>query len=1169
MRKTFYNSFIILLFFLFAFLATTAQECGYVYVTPGGASGGTAGTKATPANFTYGLTLINSANKIMRMAEGTYSLSNTLNIPANITIEGGFNATTWVKSNTTPTIIERDNSNIQTSPNSLVALSCINVSGFRLLDLTINVADAVGDGVSVYGIYINNCTNYIISRCKINTGNGSGGLPGAPGTPGMLGAVGNIGETGSEGDHDTGGGTCCRLGGAGASGSFLGSYAGGQGGTGGERGGFIIDTHSVLGFVVYNASGDYTNDGLPGFAGQGYGGVLGGNGGAGVCQMQYYQQCWGDPTQNNGKPGTIGIDGLPGLNGTQGAATYTGGFYVPGTGSIGTQGTNGGGGGGGGGGGAKGCQPAILDPGNGDTISYVFGSGGGGGGGGEGGQAGFTGYGGTGAGGSFAIFVWANGINGVVRDCVMNPGAGGTGGTGGTGGAGGVGGVGGLGGNLMNDSTGLHSCNIGEGGPGGQGGQGGVGGNGGNGSDGVSKTLYQQSGQDPVMFSNMYNPFEPPVTATFSGCSNSDVTFTTTATGNVDWVFGVGANPSNASGSNVSVQYDSGMPGFRSITLVVDGVPYPLANFINIPTDFAPPEVSTSKDVVCVGDAVNIFTTGTANTYNWNIPGGSITTSSVQSPGNVTFATPGTYTIILTTTSCCGTSVKTKEIEVITAPAVNLGLDTTMCFTDQKPLLDAGNPGASYQWTYNGNPAGGSSQTFQTSLAGTYAVTVSYGSCSGSDAMNLTIFTELDIDLGSDIMLCTTDPLPVLDAGLSGMQSYLWTMNSNPVGMNAQTLQTIAAGTYRVTVTSATGCIGKDTLVLVIKDPEIELGNNYTVCSNEVFPLLDAANPGCSYSWTLNGSPVGGNAQTLQTAAAGLYAVTVTSPSACFAQDSVTLSVLPVITAAFNVPSTGTVGAAVSFTDNSAPLPSGWNWSFGDGSPNSTLQNPTHTYTEAGQYPVFLIVNNTTCSDTITDVITIQNNCGSLGLTAAFTQSDDTVYLNGLGMVTFTNTSANSNAWLWNFGDSSTSNEQNPTHVFASEGTYTITLTSYNYNCTTSVTSVVVVMQSSVGVEETQVEEYKLQIYPNPNDGKFTLQIENCSGCLESIEVLTIINTLGEVTYQKSNIKIASLSVDLTNQPKGIYFVKMILPASQLSGSSVNNGNQQLERVVVKKIIIN
>ena len=1155
----FYKYFIVFIF-AFTILGAAAQECNYIYVSPGGASSGVAGTKATPANFAYGLSLVSPTNKIIRMSSGAYNLSAALSIPSNVTIEGGFNSSTWVKSNMTLTIINRDNASVLSNPNRLVGLSCTSVSGFRLLDLTINIADAVGDGVTVYGIYINNCTNYVISRCKINAGNGSDGLPGTAGTPGMNGSNGLVGETGEDV------GNCCRLGGLGACCSFTGSYGGGNGGVGGERGGFVIDT--FLGYYYVKPGSDYTNNGLPGLFGLGYGGVPGGNGGAGVCQAQYYQQCWGDPTQNNGLVGEVGIDGLPGLSGIQGTTSYTGGYYIPGTGTLGLQGKNAGGGGGGGGGGAKGCEPAAINPTDGDTVTYVSGSGGGGGGGGEGGQGGFTGTGATGAGSSYAIFIWANGINGVIRDCSLSPGLGGQGGAGGTGGAGGIGGAGGLGGNLMNDSTGLHSCQTGEGGPGGQGGQGGQGGNGGNGSDGVSIALYQQPGQDPVMLSNMYNAFEPPVTATFFGCSNADVNFTTTATGNIDWVFGVGANPSTASGANVTVQYDSGMPGFRSITLIIDGVPYPLANYINIPTDFAPPAVSTSVDVVCVGDAVNISTTGTATTYNWSIPGGSISSSSVQSPGNVTFSTPGLHTITLTTTSCCGTSVMTKEIEVITAPIVTIGNDTTMCFTDQKPLLDAGNPGATYQWQYNGAATGGNTQTLQTTLPGTYSVNVSYGSCSSNATMNLVIYNKLPFNLGTDILICTNGTLPILDAGISGMQTYLWTMNANPVGMNLQTLQTISAGTYIVTVTSSTGCIGKDTLLLTIKDPAIELGNNYTVCSNEALPVLDGENPGCTYSWTLNGSATGGNTQTLQTTTAGVYAVTVTSPAGCSTQDSVTLNILPALNAAFNAASTALVGASVSFTDVSSPAPTQWNWNFGDGTSNSNLQNPTHIYTEAGQYAVFLIVNNTTCSDTITSLITIQNDCVSLGLTASFSASDDTVYLNGLGMVTFTNTSANSISWLWNFGDGTTSAEQNPTHVYATVGTYTVTLTSYNVNCSASVTSITVVIASGVGVDDLQLADYRLQIFPNPNEGKFVVQIADCPGCLAKIENLTVMNVLGEKVFERSAIREQSLSIDLSKHPKGIYFVKIVLPDAHLATGATKIGSDS-GTFIVKKVIIN
>lgn len=47
----------------------------------------------------------------------------------------------------------------------------------------------------------------------------------------------------------------------------------------------------------------------------------------------------------------------------------------------------------------------------------------------------------------------------------------------------------------------------------------------------------------------------------------------------------------------------------------------------------------------------------------------------------------------------------------------------------------------------------------------------------------------------------------------------------------------------------------------------------------------------------------------------------------------------------------------VYFTDHSANKPTSWEWDFGDGT-TSTKQNPSHVYTEKGNYSVKLVVTN-------------------------------------------------------------------------------------------------------------------------------------------------------------------------------------------------------------------
>jgi len=164
-----------------AFIPTESlgQECGYVYVTPGGATSGAAGTKTNPASISYGLTLTSTTDNIVRVSAGTYVLSSEFVMIGDITIEGGFDATTWVKSNATPSIFHRNTSNIQSNPARLVAFSCVGINNFRILDITITMDDAVGNGISTYGIYLDGCSNFTLSRCIINLGNASDGFLGA------------------------------------------------------------------------------------------------------------------------------------------------------------------------------------------------------------------------------------------------------------------------------------------------------------------------------------------------------------------------------------------------------------------------------------------------------------------------------------------------------------------------------------------------------------------------------------------------------------------------------------------------------------------------------------------------------------------------------------------------------------------------------------------------------------------------------------------------------------------------------------------------------------------------------------------------------------------------------------------------------------------------------
>lgn len=146
-------------------------------------------------------------------------------------------------------------------------------------------------------------------------------------------------------------------------------------------------------------------------------------------------------------------------------------------------------------------------------------------------------------------------------------------------------------------------------------------------------------------------------------------------------------------------------------------------------------------------------------------------------------------------------------------------------------------------------------------------------------------------------------------------------------------------------------------------------------------------------------------------------------------------------------------GGDVIFTDESAYLPTQWEWTFEGGTPaSSTEENPGPIiFNNAGTYNITLKVTNELGDDEITmnDFITVSNTLLPEALFEADKKSVCTSE-----KVTFTDLSQHDpNQWLWSFepaditfieGSSATS--QNPIVQFNNPGLYSVTLKAQNNN---------------------------------------------------------------------------------------------------------------------------
>ena len=113
----------------------------------------------------------------------------------------------------------------------------------------------------------------------------------------------------------------------------------------------------------------------------------------------------------------------------------------------------------------------------------------------------------------------------------------------------------------------------------------------------------------------------------------------------------------------------------------------------------------------------------------------------------------------------------------------------------------------------------------------------------------------------------------------------------------------------------------------------------------------------------------------------------------------------------------------------------------------SSEQNPSHTYTTMGTYPVALQAYNARGYNRTqkTGYITVTERDPVANFTATVTSGAAPL------TVQFNDTSTGSPAsWSWSFGDGSGSSEREPVHIYSSVGNYTVNLTAGRSNMTST-----------------------------------------------------------------------------------------------------------------------
>ena len=212
---------------------------------------------------------------------------------------------------------------------------------------------------------------------------------------------------------------------------------------------------------------------------------------------------------------------------------------------------------------------------------------------------------------------------------------------------------------------------------------------------------------------------------------------------------------------------------------------------------------------------------------------------------------------------------------------------------------------------------------------------------------------------------------------------------------------------------------------------------------------------------------------------------------------------------------------------------SSYSWDFNPFG-TSNLQGPVFNMSQDGTFAITLnVTTEQGCTYQLFNEIT-----GYPAPLVSFASSFD----EATNLVTFSNLSSIPSGvittWQWDFGDATFSNLFEPTHTYPVPNTYSATLTATSdFGCTSSFTDFVY----AIGIEEIEIEELTIDLFPNPSNNELHITSNVNGSC-------TIFDAVGNVIFENIAIyKEQILNLNISNLAAGNYVLKVLSDYSEVS----------------------
>ena len=483
---------------------------------------------------------------------------------------------------------------------------------------------------------------------------------------------------------------------------------------------------------------------------------------------------------------------------------------------------------------------------------------------------------------------------------------------------------------------------------------------------------------------------------------------------------------------------------------------------------------------------VNFSNTSTGvSSYTLNYGDGSPSSINISAPHTFTNSTltnlTRTISLIVENSFSCYDTL-TSLVTVSPRPTSNFSVSPT---TGCSPLFTSYNNSSlnaiSYIWDYgDGSPTsiltnaphiftnnGTSSETRTVSLISTNSFL-----CSDTIRKTVTVLPKPNASFTQTPSVLCSPVITSFTNSTTGATSYTWDYGDGSANENNLTPShtftnnslTAETRTITLTVSNAFGC--RDTaysnIQILPKPNALFLNSPLNGCSPHLVSYTNTSTGALTYTWSYgDGSassniPSGTHTFTNVNNSIQSYITQLIVSNAFNCNDTVnvTSAISPKPSAAFSFsPTSGCSPLPINFSNISSGATT-YTWNYGDGSPSSLLQNPSHTFVNATAnnitYTTQLVVENIfNCKDTATGVpLVLHKPIPNFSLSPNNGCSPLTV--------TFTNTSTQAINYLWKFGDGTNSSTSDPTNQYTNNGasnlTFTCTLIASTFNgCSDSI----------------------------------------------------------------------------------------------------------------------